>query len=465
MTEGLTEGQDEPTGTHPEPAPAEDDKTTVLDIPPAVAPAPLNEPTDEPTAEPADEPVALDSDPRPRVLLLGSGELGRELTVALQRLGAEVIAVDEYADAPAHRVADQQLVVPMTHADELAGVFGRLQPDFVVTLTDAVSVEALEALTAQEAQQADSASGITELVPSARCVRLTADREGLRKLAADQLGLPTAPFWFVGSLGELEAVAAHAGFPLLVKPANGAEHGHTVVKEPAEVERAWHDAVAAYAGSAQPRVWAETVVEVEVLVTLIVIRSEGPSGPVIEFCSPIGHVGVEGGELESWQPQKISAAALDAAKSIAARIVKALGGRGVFSVELMINGDEVYFADVTAWPQETAWPTLRSQRLSVFELQARAIMGLAVDTMMVSPGAARTVGVQTHGAVPTADALTAALATPESDVRVFGGAGGSRHVGTARGLGVALATAPEVTVARDRARDVAVRLNMRDSRE
>ncbi|WP_253851691.1 formate-dependent phosphoribosylglycinamide formyltransferase [Mycobacterium sp. 1423905.2] len=411
--------------------------------------------------EPADEPVQPEADLRPRVLLLGAGELARELTVALQRLGAEVIAVDESADAPAHRVADQVLVVPLTDADELAGVFGRLQPDFVVTLTDAVSVAALDALTAQEAQQADSPSGITELVPSAQCVRLTANREGLRKLAADQLGLPTAPFWFVGSLGELQAVAAHAGFPLLVKPANGAGPGHSVVTGPEAVERAWQDAVAGYGGQAQPRVWAETVVEVEVLVTLIVVCTDGPSGPVIDFCSPIGHAGADGGELEAWQPQPISTAALDAAKSIAARIVKALGGRGVFSVELMINGDEVYFADVTAWPQETAWATLRSQRLSVFELQARAVMGLAVDTMMVSPGAARTVGIGTHGAVPTADALTAALAVPESDVRVFGAR--SPAAGTARGLGVALATAPEVEAARDRARDVAVRLNMRDS--
>ncbi|SOJ53085.1 Formate-dependent phosphoribosylglycinamide formyltransferase [Mycobacterium simulans] len=403
MTDGLTAGQDEPTPP---------DKTG------------LN---------------------GPRVLLLGSGELSRELTIALQRLGAEVIAVDGYSGAPAHRVADQSLVVTMTDADELAALFGRLQPDFVVTLTDAVSVDALEALSASEAEQAGSEGGFTELVPSARSIRLTADREGLRKLAADQLGLPTAPFWFVGSLAELEAVAVHAGFPLLVKPVSGvAGQGRSVVSRPDEIERAWQQA----GGGADNRVWAETTVEVEFLVTMIVVRSEGPAGPVIEFCAPIGHTGADARELESWQPQTMSTAAMDAAKSIAARIVKALGGRGVFSVELMINGDEVYFADVAAHPTESTWVTMRSQRLSVFDLQARAILGLAVDTMMVSPGAARAAG----GAAPSADALTAALAVPESDVRVD-------HT-----LGVALATAPDVATARDRARDVATRLNMRDSR-
>nr|WP_239656451.1 formate-dependent phosphoribosylglycinamide formyltransferase [Mycobacterium riyadhense] len=388
----------------------------------------MTEGQDEPT--PPDQTIDLNG---PRVLLLGSGDLGRELAIALQRLGAEVIAVDGYSGAPAHRVADQSLVIAMTDADELAAVFGRLQPDFVVTLTDAVSVDGLEALS-------DS-----ELVPSASSVRLTADREGLRKLAADQLGLPTAPFWFVGSLAELEAVAAHAGFPLLVKPVSGAAgQGQSVVARPDQVERAWRHAV----GGAGSRVWAEAAVEVEFLVTMIVVCSDGPAGPVIEFCAPIGHARADAGELESWQPQQMSTAAMDAAKSIAARIVKALGGRGVFSVELMINGDEVYFADVAAHPTESTWVTVRSQRLSVFDLQARAILGLAVDTMMVSPGAARAA----VGATPSADALTAALAVPESDVRVD------------HALGVALATAPDVATARDRARDVATRLNMRDSR-
>lgn len=382
-----------------------DDETTALVVPP---PAP--------------------ADARPTVLLLGSGEISRELAIALGRLGARVIAADRYPHAPAHGVADQALVLDMTDADELAQAIGRLRPTLVVTTTDAVATGALDALDG-------------ELVPSARAVRLAADREGLRRLAADELGLPTAPFWFVGSLGELEAVGAHAGYPLLVKPVAGPTgQRQSVVARREDIEPAWRRAVG---DQSSARVLAETVVEVEFYVTLLAVRSEGPSGPAIEFCSPIGHRGSDGQVLESWQPQKMSAAATDAARSIAARIVKALGGRGVFGVELMVNGDEVYFADVTSRPADSAWVTLRSQRLSAFELQARTILGLPVDTMMVSPAAARVAG-PTDPHDPAA--LIGALSVPESDLRVSGS--GFR----------ALATAPEVTAARERAGQAAERL-------
>jgi phosphoribosylglycinamide formyltransferase 2 len=349
----------------------------------------------------------------PRVLLLGSGELSRELATALRRLGAEV-----------HEHSDM---------DTVAGAIDRLQPDFVVTATDAISVPATEALAAR----ADNDS--IELVPNVRTVRLTNDREGLRRLAADQLGLPTAPFWFVGSVDDLKAVAAHGGYPLLVESLGGSA-GRSVVSEPEDLEPAWRRAVG---HGEQQRVLAETVVEVEFYVTLLAIRSEGATGPVIEFCSPIGHRRPEPEVLESWQPAKLSPAALDAAKSIAARIVKALGGRGVFAVELMVNGDEVYFSDVSAVLPESSWVTLRSQRISAFELQARAILGVPVDALMISPAAART----SHPA-PSAEALSQALAVPESDLRVFDRGRGPRQ-------GVALATAPDVATARDRVRDVA----------
>jgi phosphoribosylglycinamide formyltransferase 2 len=430
----LTEGRHEPTGRHQQPAAAGDDKTTAIVVKPQV------------------------SGVRPRVMLLGSGELGWELAIALQRLGAQVIAVDGHADAPAHWVADQSLVITMTDAGELSAAIGRLQPDFVVTAADAVSVDALDALAAGPDHE------LAQLVPSARAVRLTADREGLRRLAADQLGLPTAPFWFAGSVGELEAVAAHAGFPLLVKPVMGAAgQGRSVVAGPDDIEPVWQRAVGAHAKTEHRRVLAETVVEIEFEITLLAVRSESPNGPVIEFCSPIGHRRAEADALESWQPQKMSTAALDASKSIAARIVKALGGRGVFGVELMINGDEVYFADVTALPQHTAWVTLRSQRLSVFDLQARATLGLPVDTIMISPGAAREIPPgRREGGSPGADALSGSLGVPESDLLVFGR--GSVPAGAAHQLGVALATAPDVATARERARQVAAALNVRDSR-
>ena len=425
MTDGVTEGQHQPTGKHEPSAAPEEDETAAIVVRRRLA----DEPAD------ADGSADDEADVRPRVMLLGSGELSRELVIALRRLGAEVIDVDSDADAPA-----------------LSAEFGRLQPDFVVTVTNSISDEALQALEAIEVQAEDQ---FTELVPSARSVRLTSDREGLRRLAADELGLPTAPFWFAGSVGELKAVAAHAGFPLLVKPVAGVVgQGQSVVAGPDDIELAWQRAVGREVGRARQRVLAETVVEIEFQISLLAVRADGPTGPVIEFCTPIGHRSAAG-VLESWQPQKMSAAASDAAKSIAARIVKALGGRGVFSVELMINGDEVYFADVTACPHESAWVTLRSQRLSAFELQARAILGLPVDTMMISPGAAR---VMNPGAeAPTADALTGALGVPESDVRVFGPA----PADVTRKLGVALATAPDVGTARDRARDVATVLSGR----
>jgi phosphoribosylglycinamide formyltransferase 2 len=428
----LTEGQD--------------DKTTAIVVPPQ---APVQAP--EPRAE-AD--AGAEADVRPKVMLLGSGELSRELALALRHLGARVIAVDEHPRAPAHGVADQSLVIPMTEADELSKAFQGLKPDFVVTATDAVSVEALDALEGLMAGDPDNRR--TELVPNARTVRLLADREGLRRLAADQLGLPTAPFWFAGSVGELGALAKHIGFPLLVKPVVG--RGHSFVSRPDDIEAAWQRAVGG-AGPQRQRVMAEKVVEIEFDVTLLVVRTEGPQGPLIEFCSPIGHRAADGVVLESWQPQQMSDIAVDAAKSVAARIVKALGGRGVFGVELMINGDEVYFADVATHPHRSAWVTLRSQRLSVFELQARAILGLPVDTMMMSPGAAHTINRDHGGGAPNAGELTGALRIPESDLRLFG-----PGVPSAQKLGVALATASDVAAARDRARQVASALNMRDSR-
>jgi phosphoribosylglycinamide formyltransferase 2 len=219
-----------------------------------------------------------------------------------------------------------------------------------------------------------------------------------------------------------------------------AGRGQSVASGPDDIGAAWQRATGGH--GEQHRVLAETVVEVEFYVTLLAVRSNGPQGPVIDFCSPIGHREGSADGLESWQPQKMSPAAMDAAKSIGARIIKALGGCGVFGVELMINGDEVYFADVTPRPADSAWVTVRSQRLSVFDLQARTILGLPVDTMMISPGAAHRV----EGADTQAAALAGALAVPESDLRVVG-----------RGY-QALATAPEVTAARERAREVANRL-------
>lgn len=396
------------------------------------------------------------------VMILGAGELGRELVTAFQRLGVAVIAVDRYADAPAHGVADRSIVVQMTDADELTALIEREQPDFVVTeATDPGVAPVVD----NDALAAVGEQGASDVVPTARSSRLSLDREGLRRLAADELGLPTAPFWFAGSVDELAAIAAHAGFPLVVRPVTGSPgEGESVLLRAEDVEPAWDRAVAAGGRVANTRVIAETMVEIDHEVTLLTVRSAGRGGPRVQFCEPIGHRQVEGELLEAWQPQEMTEAAKDAARSIAARMVNALGGRGVYGVELVVKGNEVYFVDVSPRPYDSGLVTMRSQRLSEFELHARAILGLPVDTIMVTPGAAQVMYARQETGAADADAqdhdvrteratqaLSDALAVPESDVRIFG------HPKSypPRRLGVALATAADVKTARVRVDQVA----------
>jgi phosphoribosylglycinamide formyltransferase 2 len=398
----------------------------------------------EPVAEP-------ESHHAPKVMLLGSGELGRELVTAFQRLGALVVAVDRHAEAPALAVADESVVAKITDTEELNALIERVRPQYVVTESDAVALDALTAA-------ADS--GFADVVPTARSTRLSLDREGLRRLASDELGLPTAPFWFAGSVDELQAVVAHAGYPLVVKPVAAAPgQGESVLLRDDDIAVAWESAVSA-GRLAQARVLVETMVEIDYEVTLLTVRSAGQGG--VAFCEPIGHRLLDDGVLEAWQPQVMTPAAADAAKSIAARIVNALGGRGVYGVELMVRGDEVYFSDVNARPHDAGLVTLRSQRLSQFELHARAILGLPVDPIMVSPGAAQVIYAGTESLDGHDDrrtelgsqALADALTVSESDVRVFAYPQSyPRHR-----LGIALATGPDVTTARDRVRKVAASL-------
>lgn len=385
---------------------------------------------------------------RSRVLVLGSAGLDRELVIALRRLGAEVIAADRHAGAPLHGVADQAVVIDLADTDELSALLARLQPRFVVTAADVVATGVLPAS--------------AEVLPGFRAARLSGDFEAMRRLAADELGLPTAPFWFAGTVDELRAIAEHAGFPMMVRPVAGPPgEGQSLLVRLQDVEPAWHHAAFAAGPVAPHRVLAETVVDVDHRVTLLAVRSTGPDGPMVEFCAPIGHRGIEGpdGRLveESWQPQALSPAALDAAKSIAARVARELGGRGVFGVELLVSGDEVYFAGVTARPRDVAWVTLRTQRLSVFDLQARAILGLPVDTIMISPGAARLSYADREAASGTVP--PAALNVAESDALMFGDDGCyADGVDRRCRLGVALATGPDVATARDRAEQVSTAL-------
>jgi phosphoribosylglycinamide formyltransferase 2 len=399
----------------------------------------------------AEESAAYEpAPPNSTVLLLGAGELSRELALAFQRLGADVIAADRYAGAPAYRVADRAAVVKLNDADALTALIEKEKPRYVVAEANMIAADALIAVAER---------GDVEVFPTPRSTRLSLDREGMRRLAADELGLPTAPFWFAGSPEDLTAVAQHAGLPLVVKPIVGAAgEGESVLVREEDVEPAWHRAVAA-GRIPHNRVRAEMVVEVDLEITLLTVRTVGATGPVVHFCEPIGHR-LDDGVLESWQPQQLSRAALDAAKSIAARIVNSLGGRGLFGVELLVRGDEVYFDNVRPRPTDSGLVTLRSQRLSEFELHARAILGQSVDTIMVSPAAAEVnyAGAEStagHAAADLTAVLTEALAVAESDVRLFGR---PDETDSPRRLGVALATAQDPIIARDRARRVSTAL-------
>jgi len=382
---------------------------------------------------------------KPAVMLLGASELSRELALAFQRLGAQVIAVDRYADAPAHGVADRAIVARMNDSEALIALIETENPRYVVTEAGVVAADALIAVAER---------GETEVFPTPRSTRLSLDREGLRRLASDELGLPTAPFWFASSPEELAAVAAHAGFPLVVKPiASAPGEAESVLVRDEDIEPAWQRAIVA-GRIPHNRVMVESVVEVDVEVTLLTVRTVGPTGPAVHFCEPIGHRLRDGDVLETWQPQPLAPVALDSAKSIAARIVNSLGGRGVFGVELLVRGDEVYFDTVRPRPHDSGLVTLRSQRLSEFELHARAILGLPVDTIMISPAAAEVTYAGAEMKPAAADRLTVlaeALAVAESDVRLFDR---PDETEARRRLALALATAPDVIVARDRARRV-----------
>jgi phosphoribosylglycinamide formyltransferase 2 len=311
----------------------------------------------------------------------------------------------------------------------------RHEPQVVVVQSAEVSADVLDALCGSD----------VEVFPAPDALRVTSDRERLRKLAADELGLPTAPFWFAGSADELTAVAEHAGLPLTVSPASDVgANGRAVLTTLDDVDEVWERVVAA---ADSDRVMAETEVKVDTEFTLLVVRGRGPAGgAVVQFCEPIGRRRINGGPLELWQPHELSPSALDAARSIAARIVNGVGGYGLFAVDLMVGsdgnqangGDEVYFATVHPLLTGAGFVTTRSQRLSQFELHARAILGLPVDTIMISPAAGE-VSIPEQGA---GDAVADALVIAESDVRL------------SDDVCVALATAPDVLRARDRARQV-----------
>ncbi len=381
-----------------------------------------------------------------RVMLLGAGELGKEVIIALQRLSVEVIAVDRYANAPGHQVAHRAHVISMTDGTALRQLIELEKPHLVVPEIEAIATDTLVDIESE---------GLTEIIPTARAARLTMNREGIRRLAAEELGLPTSPYRFADSLAELQAAIDGTngeqgiGYPCIVKPTmSSSGKGQSLLRGPDDVQKAWN-----YAASGgrvnQGRVIVEGFIDFDYEITLLTVRARDASGAVAtHFCEPIGHIQVAGDYVESWQPQLMTPAALRRAQEIAAAVTGNLGGRGLFGVELFVKGDMVWFSEVSPRPHDTGLVTLCSQRFSEFELHARAILGLPVDTALREPGASAVIygGMEETGIAFTG--LEEALAVPRSDLRLFG----KPESFTKRRMGVAVANGADTTEARARAK-------------
>ncbi|ALQ49831.1 formate-dependent phosphoribosylglycinamide formyltransferase [Nitrosomonas ureae] len=382
-----------------------------------------------------------------KVMLLGSGELGKEVIIALQRLGVETIAVDRYADAPGHQVAHRAHVINMADGQALRALIERESPDIIVPEIEAIATDMLI-----EIEQA----GIATVIPTARAAKLTMNREGIRCLAAETLGLPTSPYAFANSLDELRAaIDGKIGYPCIVKPVmSSSGKGQSRIGNADEIEAAWH-----YAASGgrvnQGRVIVEGVIHFDYEITQLTVRARGADGGVkTHFCEAIGHVQVQGDYVESWQPQGMSPIALERAREMAKKITDDLGGLGVFGVELFIKGDEVWFSEVSPRPHDTGMVTMCSQKQSEFDLHARAILGLPVDTLLLAPGASAVIYGQLEAQGIAFSGVIEALSVPHSDLRLFGKPGSFQR----RRMGVALANGVNTDEARSRAKLAASRV-------
>ena len=379
-----------------------------------------------------------------KVMLLGSGELGKEVAIELQRLGCEVIAVDRYPNAPAHQVAHRSHVIAMTDAAALRALVELERPHLIVPEIEAIATDELVAIEAE---------GLATVIPTARDAQLTMNREGIRKLAAEQLGLPTSPYAFASSEAELAAAAAQvAGFPCFVKPVmSSSGKGQSYVEGPEGITEAWRYAMEG-GRVEQTRVIVEGKIDFDFEITLLTVRSVGADGQIgVSFCEPIGHRQVKGDYVESWQPQAMSPAALDRAQQIARDVTTELGGLGLFGVELFVRGDEVWFSEVSPRPHDTGLVTLVTQNLSEFALHARAILGLPVSTDLREPGASAVIygGMDAQGIA--FEGVAEALSVPGADLRLFG----KPEAFERRRMGVALARGADVDLARERARTAA----------
>ena len=386
------------------------------------------------------------SDTAVRVMLLGAGELGKEVAIELQRLGVEVIAVDRYANAPAMQVAHRSHVIPMTDPHVLAGVIAAEMPHFIVPEIEAIATEVLAEI---------EAAGHAVVVPTARAVQLTMNREGIRELAACELGLPTSPYGFAGSAMELAEVANRVGLPVFVKPVmSSSGKGQSFIEAIEDAPNAW--AYALGSGRVETtRVIVEGRIDFDYEITLLTVRSRGADGQTrTDFCAPIGHRQVQGDYVESWQPQAMSAAALASAQDIAGKVTEALGGYGVFGVELFVRGDQVWFSEVSPRPHDTGLVTLATQGQSEFALHARAILGLPIDVTQREIGASAVIygGMEAVGIAY--EGVAEALSVPTADLRLFG----KPEAFMRRRMGVATARGETTDQARERAREAASRV-------
>jgi phosphoribosylglycinamide formyltransferase 2 len=392
-----------------------------------------------------------------RVMLLGAGELGKEVLTALQRLGVETIAVDRYDNAPGHQVAHRAHTITMSDGQQLRALIEHEKPLMVVPEIEAIATAELQALEAE---------GVVRVVPTARAARLTMDREGIRRLAAETLGLATSAYRFCDSMAELQAAIegsdGHApiGYPCIVKPVmSSSGKGQSKIDTPAGVKTAWDYAMAG-GRVAKGRVIVEGFIDFEYEITLLTVRARGADGVIhTHFCEPIGHQQVSGDYVESWQPQRMTPLALQRAQAIAKAVTDDLGrglqgqpdGCGLYGVELFIKSDEVWFSEVSPRPHDTGLVTLCTQWQSEFELHARAILGLPVDTSLRNPGASAVIygGVDAVG-IAFAD-VDKALAIEGTDLRLFG----KPESFVKRRMGVALARAADTDEARAKAKQAA----------
>ena len=379
-----------------------------------------------------------------RVMLLGSGELGKEVIIALQRLGCEVVAVDRYPNAPGMQVAHRSHVIKMTDGAALRALIEAEKPHLVVPEIEAIATDTLIEI---------ERDGLAEVIPTARAARLTMNREGIRRLAAEELKLPTSPYCFADSLAELQtAIDSGIGYPCIVKPVmSSSGKGQSLIRTSADVQKAW-DYSQAGGRVGAGRIIVEGFIDFDYEITQLTVRAIGASGGVETFfCEPIGHVQVAGDYVESWQPMAMSPEALRRSREIAEAITANLGGRGIFGVELFVKSDQVWFSEVSPRPHDTGLVTLCSQRLSEFELHARAILGLPVDISLRRPGASAVIygGMNEKGIA--FEGVEKALAVLESDLRLFG----KPESFVKRRMGVAVANADNIDEARARAKRAA----------